>query len=320
MEWEDVLSSSNDVIDKIAGINNVACWDPVVLDGVLPEAWKEGANEARHRKHVRRVQDISLGLVDDTDIAAAASMSREEFTAAKHEWPFDSSPCRMFGGKNTKKQQAAANEEINRRLFDPSFISKKHPSFGEFEEIPDEQSKDATMPELISRCASQFCTATAAKREHIDQQHRRDFKRHRSCGDIQEKSAPESTRIETRMSSGVLESQTVGTPLKSKSEHLPARSRCPPTEHAMSTKNVEHPGEYHAHKTRDPLDLAPAAIVAPASATTRTYGIQSYHQPRRRGDDQRDKFRKKNAEKHHQAAMWRRVALYLVKRPAKDAL
>lgn len=68
-------------------------------------SWKESETS----KSASRVQDISVGLT---------SNHGEPPKQNQESWPYENSPCRMFGGKNTKK----GGEEMNSELFDPDFV------------------------------------------------------------------------------------------------------------------------------------------------------------------------------------------------------
>jgi hypothetical protein len=71
------------------------------------ETWKE----TETIKNDTRVQDISVGL---TSSHGKPSKGNEE------SWPYEKSPCRLFGGKNTKK----GGEDVNKELFDADFVDQ----------------------------------------------------------------------------------------------------------------------------------------------------------------------------------------------------
>lgn len=114
--------------------NDDATWDAEAFAELINEAddtWKESPNM---KTTVKRVQDLSLGLSSEhqqTTAANGGSKGNEE------SWPYESSPCRLFGGKNTKK----GGEAINKELFDPDFSSghSDHVSFSDVDSFCGEE-------------------------------------------------------------------------------------------------------------------------------------------------------------------------------------
>lgn len=83
------------------------CWDRDRLEQLT--AWKE----PQKPKPPRRLQDISCTIESDKEVPEMVSES----------WPYESSPCALYGGKNTKKGK---EHSINKDLFDSDFVNHKH--------------------------------------------------------------------------------------------------------------------------------------------------------------------------------------------------
>jgi hypothetical protein len=94
-----------------------ASWDPATFENQKEGSpWKESKQQS---KNVTRLQDLSLGL--------SSSNHNTEKNAKKEEsWPYESSPCRMYGGKNTRPGGEAINKELFKTEFDKE---KKDPDF-----------------------------------------------------------------------------------------------------------------------------------------------------------------------------------------------
>lgn len=80
----------------------------------------EGSSEwdASRPRAVQRVQDLSLNMsIVDSEANNCAVDERCQLEKEQKAWPFDNSPCRMFGGKkNTRKQQGGrASASFNER-------------------------------------------------------------------------------------------------------------------------------------------------------------------------------------------------------------
>ena len=75
-------------------------------------------------KKTTRVQDISMNLESGHgEHERKAEEERKEKEGKEESWPFESSPCQMFGGKNTKKK--GGNDAVNKELFKTEFDIKK---------------------------------------------------------------------------------------------------------------------------------------------------------------------------------------------------
>jgi hypothetical protein len=95
-----------------------ALWDTEAFETHKSGQWKESKQQS---KNVSRLQDLSLNSSDH---------SRTEKNEKKDEsWPYDSSPCRMYGGKNTRP----GGEEINKELFKSDWAKDKNDPDYEFE-------------------------------------------------------------------------------------------------------------------------------------------------------------------------------------------
>lgn len=98
-------------------------WDPSAFDQQKPGEWDESKE---HGATVTRLQDLSLGM--------GSSHSQENAEKKEESWPYESSPCKMYGGKNTRP----GNEEMNKELFKTSDFEKKD-SFSSFAEGSDDE-------------------------------------------------------------------------------------------------------------------------------------------------------------------------------------
>jgi hypothetical protein len=85
-------------------------WDAAAFD---EKVRKDGKWKGSKEKKATRVQDISMSLVSGHEPQHSANDKNKE------SWPFDSSPCRMFGGKNTKGD--GSNAPVNTELFKTEF-------------------------------------------------------------------------------------------------------------------------------------------------------------------------------------------------------
>jgi hypothetical protein len=85
------------------------------------------STQSSETKHITRFQDLCLGLDSRDGIPVEPT---------KKEWPFESSPCRLFGGKNTRPNSASA-AATNAELF-----------FTNFDAAAQCQSEETT-PELV---------------------------------------------------------------------------------------------------------------------------------------------------------------------------
>lgn len=96
-------------------------WDPDAFDATAEaQEWRK-----EESSNVTRLQDLSLGLNSDHAIATSA--------VPEEQWPFESSPCRWKGGKNTRGEDHA---EMNAELFKSDFNEPM-----EFESVKDEASE-----------------------------------------------------------------------------------------------------------------------------------------------------------------------------------
>lgn len=111
-----------------------ALWDPSAFESQKLGQWNEKSKE--HGKNVTRLQDLSLGI---------GSGHQKKDPAKEDSWPYESSPCRMFGGKNTKP----GGEAMNKELFDPDFANgqarKDSLDFDEEGEFTEEVNEDYGM-------------------------------------------------------------------------------------------------------------------------------------------------------------------------------
>ena len=82
---------------RTSGSNN---WDPA---------------ESKKKTTNHRLQDISVGL--NSSHHQKQQQQQHQMNYKKETWPFESSPCRMYGGKNTKK----GGEAMNKELFNSDF-------------------------------------------------------------------------------------------------------------------------------------------------------------------------------------------------------
>jgi hypothetical protein len=86
-------------------------WDTNVFD----EQMKEGKWKGETKK-ASRVQDLAMNLNSSHHPTEGGEKKSES-------WPFDSSPCRLFGGKNTKTSDHAMNKELFKTEFESKTVS-----------------------------------------------------------------------------------------------------------------------------------------------------------------------------------------------------
>lgn len=86
-------------------------WDTNAFD----EKMKEGKWKGETKK-ASRVQDLSVNLNSSHHPTEGGEKKSES-------WPFDSSPCRLFGGKNTKTSDHAMNKELFKTEFESKTVS-----------------------------------------------------------------------------------------------------------------------------------------------------------------------------------------------------
>jgi len=277
--WEDVL---NDGSAAAAAAAAVVCWDPNAFDA-LPASWKVGqATKQQKEKTIRRLQDLSFGLEENQSSCAAAdgALTQQESFENK-EWPFEqSSPCRMFGASSRK------HTEKHSSLFLSDFENNFQTFYGGFEELNSSitRMKYVSRPDEKKRRSIEHHRPQHQEPQHQLQQsqqptcntssNRRDYKRRRSCGDLQDQTAAQPRSCLKR-------NQSVD-PMETKSEHHPRTTaslsllglQSPKPQRfkrAMSMDNVIRPEQY-----------AVATTAAAAEATTNVYGTTiSEHQPRR---------------------------------------
>jgi hypothetical protein len=85
-----------------------ASWDPEAFETQKSGQWKESK---QHGKNVSRLQDLALN---------SSEHNSEKNEKKEESWPYESSPCRMYGGKNTRP----GGEEMNKELFNKSDWAK----------------------------------------------------------------------------------------------------------------------------------------------------------------------------------------------------
>ena len=102
-------------------------WDTEAFDAKVKTS-KDGKWKGKESKKASRVQDISMSL----------ESGHEPVKKPEESWPFDSSPCQLFGGKNTK---GGGNDAMNKELFKTEFEIKK-------ESKTDEESEDDNESEI----------------------------------------------------------------------------------------------------------------------------------------------------------------------------
>jgi hypothetical protein len=128
-EWDDADAN-------FEHLGNISPWNLRLFEERVGNSidWKMDVSSVS--KHISRLQDLCLGL--ESNDGAAVGPTPEA-------WPFESSPCHMFGGKNTKANSAYA-ADTNMKLFDANF-NTKHSIIAKFDEITehlcDEKSKAA---------------------------------------------------------------------------------------------------------------------------------------------------------------------------------
>jgi hypothetical protein len=103
-----------------------ALWDTEAFETHKPGQWKESKQQS---KNVSRLQDLSLNSSDHD----GGNEKKDE------SWPYDSSPCRMYGGKNTRP----GGEEINKELFKSDWAKDKNDPDYEFAGEDDEFDEEA---------------------------------------------------------------------------------------------------------------------------------------------------------------------------------
>jgi hypothetical protein len=106
-----------------------ALWDTDAFETHKPGQWKESKQQT---KNVSRLQDLSLNS-SDHDRSAEKNDKKEE------SWPYDSSPCRMYGGKNTRP----GGEEMNKELFKSDWAKDKNDPDYEFAGESDDFDEEA---------------------------------------------------------------------------------------------------------------------------------------------------------------------------------
>jgi len=98
--------------EKVSGETSNNWWNSNTTSG-----------SAVRSKKVTRVQDLALRNLD----SSAHSVEPNEGSKNENDnstWPFESSPCRMFGGKNTRGGQGSEADLTNEQLFDRDFADR----------------------------------------------------------------------------------------------------------------------------------------------------------------------------------------------------
>lgn len=103
-----------------ASIKQQSSWDTDVFAQRLNQTddgspWKNSTGKVK--KKPARVQDIAVGLFQDS--AHVKEQEQEKQRKKQESWPYEDSPCRLYGGKNTKPTLSSA--AMNKDLFDSDF-------------------------------------------------------------------------------------------------------------------------------------------------------------------------------------------------------
>lgn len=130
-EWDEADAFGQAVanLEQIVEHNNspwnLSLFEQRVLDRT---EWQNNYLSSESRRGYW-LQDLCLGM-ENHDSAVKP---------ARQEWPFESSPYRMFGGKNLKPNSVFA-DEANNELFDRNF-SSKYSVLAEFDETVENQNE-----------------------------------------------------------------------------------------------------------------------------------------------------------------------------------
>lgn len=124
--WDAINISGSKMADAAMEAMN-SSWNVNTFEERLGDAddWQE---EEQHK--ATRLQDIGMALVDD-------SCGKRKDEQEKKQWPYESSPCKLFGGKNTRNNTTA--EAVNKELFETNFAEKEFDTFQDMEELLDHE-------------------------------------------------------------------------------------------------------------------------------------------------------------------------------------
>uniref|UniRef100_A0A7S3KZA5 Uncharacterized protein n=1 Tax=Amphora coffeiformis TaxID=265554 RepID=A0A7S3KZA5_9STRA len=106
---------------------DASSWDTEAFDAKVKTS-KDAKWKGKETKKASRVQDISMCL----------ESGHEPVKKGEESWPFESSPCKLFGGKNTKK---SGDDAINKELFKTEFDIKKESKTDSEESEEDNESE-----------------------------------------------------------------------------------------------------------------------------------------------------------------------------------
>lgn len=115
-------------------------WDLAAFEQKVIGDTNWSINTRIQTKQVTRVQDLALSNLD-------SSVHSVEPKGSNNTWPFESSPCRMFGGKKTRAgaNQSAEIDQKNEQLFDRNFADHASPTkFENFNEPEDDEPDEET--------------------------------------------------------------------------------------------------------------------------------------------------------------------------------
>lgn len=136
MDTNHSQEMSTDVdMDMMAVKDDETTWDPQAC--VNPQ-WSTD----NHHHEAKRLQDLQLGGLGGSvhqPNAGTDNNNNNHHNGTSSTWPFESSPCRWNGGKNTRP--SAANDAMNQSLFDPDFAHKA--SFEQGSILPNENDIDS---------------------------------------------------------------------------------------------------------------------------------------------------------------------------------
>ena len=82
--------------------------------------WSQGSSSRKKKKKANRLQDIAITNLDTPPSSPQVTKTNETSST----WPFESSPCRMFGGKNTRAASTDDGDSKNEQLFDAKFADR----------------------------------------------------------------------------------------------------------------------------------------------------------------------------------------------------
>ena len=110
--FSDWATSTATVREDVSCVGNT-CWNVDAFEQRIENStdWTMNfSTQSSETKHITRFQDLCLGLDSRDGVPVEPT---------KKEWPFESSPCRLFGGKNTRPNSASAaatNAELSSQI------------------------------------------------------------------------------------------------------------------------------------------------------------------------------------------------------------